>query len=278
VIRRDDHGDWLIIPQNEHARIAGELARAWGNERFASQGLLFGVERHDAGWRLWDEAPQLDAFLAKHPRADQPLADVQLLHLPTGIPRSFMDMRMRDSTAIWSQSIAHSGVDPLAGIGVSRHFCNLARLVKAAARTGREDCDAIEVFLDEQARVEAQFAERARLQYGAAKSAADLERLFDFAFQTVRFFDAVSLWLCCEARTQPQRMMAPTGEAITLIPKDPPKVAIDPYPLAVEELHLETPVRRIRARKYADEADYRQAFNAAPVEKLSWLVGRDVGV
>ena len=34
IRRGDDHGDWLIIPQVEHARIAGELARAWDDERF----------------------------------------------------------------------------------------------------------------------------------------------------------------------------------------------------------------------------------------------------
>jgi hypothetical protein len=184
-----------------------------------------------------------------------------------------MEMRMRDSTGIWARSIAMCGVDPLAGIGVSRHFCYLARQAKTD-RPFADDRVAIEQFLEEQARFEADLAERARSQYCAMKSVADLERTFDFAFQTVRFFDGVSLWLCCAERHEPQQITAPTGETITLIPHGPQQIAIDPYPLADDSLRLQTRTRRIAARKYTDEADYRAAFNAAPVEFLSWTITR----
>jgi len=178
---------------------------------------------------------------------------------------------MRDSTAIWTRSVDLCGVDPLAGIGVSRHFCYLARQAKTD-RPDADDCEAIERFLEQQAWLEADLAERARSQYGAMKSAADLERAFDFAFQTVRFFDGVSLWLCCAERHQPQRITAPTGETVTLIPNGPWQIAIDPYPLTDESLRLQTRARRIAARKYTDEADYRTAFNVAPIEILTWTI------
>ncbi len=200
-----------------------------------------------------------------------PAAGVALLNPATGIPRSFMEMRMRDSTAIWTQSIDGCGVDPLAGIGVSRHFCYLAKQAQSD-RLDADDCEAIERFLEQQARFEANLAERARSQYGAMKSAADLESAFDFAFQTVRFFDGVSLWLCCAERHQSQRITAPTGETVTLIPNGPWQIAIDPYPLADDTLRLQARARRIAARKYTDEADYRTAFHVAPIEILTWTI------
>jgi Protein of unknown function (DUF3891) len=259
----------------EHARIAGELARAWGNERFASHSLLFGIDHHDHGWGLWDDAPLFDvAIVRKHLNLHlNPAAGISHLNPATGIPRSFMEMRMHDSTAIWTKSVDLCGVEPLAGIGVSRHFCHLAKQAKTRLPDA-EDCEAIEKFLDEQALREADLAERVRLQFGGVKTAADLERTFDFAFQSIRFFDRVSLWLCCAEQTRPETIAAPTGETATLIPKGPLEVAIDPYPLTVDALRLEAPARRIAARTYTDGADYRTAFNAAPIELLTWSIQR----
>ena len=135
MIRRDDRGDWLVIAQVEHARLAGELARVWGNERVASLAafptLVWGIEHHDDGWREWDDAPRINPA--------------------TGFPRSFLEMRMRDSTAIWTRSIAVCSSDPLAGIAVSRHFCYLAEQVLSSGRADADDRESIDRFLQEQA-------------------------------------------------------------------------------------------------------------------------------
>ena len=96
----------------------------------------------------------------------------------------------------------------------------------------------------------------------------------DLALRTVQFFDSVSLWLCCAERHEPERVVAPTGESLTLIPETAYEIALDPYPLADESLRLQSPARRIAARSYKDEADYRAAFNAAPVEFLNWTISR----
>jgi hypothetical protein len=231
--------------------------------------LLHAIDQHDHGWSLWDDAPLLK--LHKTPQYLNPVVEAPHLNPTAGVPRSFMEMRMRDSTAIWTQSIAFCSVDPLAGIGVSRHFCYLANQVKTSRADG-EDCQAIERFLDQQARLEADLAPKAHSYYGAAKTVTDLERLFDFAFQTVRFFDGVSLWLCCAERHEPERMTAPTGETVTFIPKEATRIVIDPYPLGVDSLRLSTPARRVSARKYVDEGEYQVAFNAAPVETLTWTI------
>jgi hypothetical protein len=257
MIRRDDHGDWLIIAQIEHARLAGELARVWGNGRLASlaatPALLRGVEHHDDGWREWDNAPRLNPA--------------------TGFPRSFMEMRMRDSTAIWTRSIALCALDPLAGIAVSRHFCHLADQVHNSGRADADDRDSIERFLREQSTVQTDLAAVAHSTESAAGRNGDIEKSFELGFRAVRFFDLVSLWLCCAERHQPEPFVTPAGETVQLTPKDPTHIVVEPYPLCVDSLRLQTPARRLAGRRYASDAELQAALRAAPTEVLAWTIG-----
>jgi len=89
MIRRTSDDAWLLITQTEHARIAAELAAAWGNDRFPPlplpEWLLPAIRHHDDGWTLWDSSPQIDP--------------------ETGQPRDFTEMPMAESTAIWTRSI-----------------------------------------------------------------------------------------------------------------------------------------------------------------------------
>ncbi|MFM8878525.1 MAG: DUF3891 family protein, partial [Verrucomicrobiota bacterium] len=54
---------WFLITHPEHARIAGEFARAWGNDLFRrpfpSDATLEGIRRHDDGWAMRDASPKL---------------------------------------------------------------------------------------------------------------------------------------------------------------------------------------------------------------------------
>jgi Protein of unknown function (DUF3891) len=64
MIRRDIRLEggapaWLLVSQPAHARISGELARAWNEE--LPQEALEGIVHHDDGWYEWEAAPQFDA-------------------------------------------------------------------------------------------------------------------------------------------------------------------------------------------------------------------------
>ena len=56
VTRRD--GALQLVDQDEHGRVAGALAAAWGNATFDSPTPLTAVQaaaaRHDEGWRARD--------------------------------------------------------------------------------------------------------------------------------------------------------------------------------------------------------------------------------
>jgi len=57
-------------------------------------------------------------------------------------------------------------------------------------------------------------------------------------------------------------------------PRDPAQIVIEPYPLRVDSLRLETPVRRLAARRYANDAELQAALRAAPIEVLAWTISR----
>jgi hypothetical protein len=75
LLRQDEHG-WLAIGQPSHAWLSGQLARAWGNQRFGGveplEEVCLAAEQHDVGWGDRDLEP--------------------LLARQEGRPRSFMEM------------------------------------------------------------------------------------------------------------------------------------------------------------------------------------------
>src|SRR5260370_4768224 len=76
MLLRQDGSGVLAIGQPSHAWLSGQLARAWGNERFGlvepREEVCLAAEQHDVGWDARDLEPLYDA--------------------DTGYPRSFMAM------------------------------------------------------------------------------------------------------------------------------------------------------------------------------------------
>ena len=84
LLRRD--GDEVVaIGQPAHAWVSGQLARAWGNERFGAvdpyEDVCLAAEQHDAGMAAWEVRPTLNER--------------------TGLPRSFMELTLDEHLEIW---------------------------------------------------------------------------------------------------------------------------------------------------------------------------------
>lgn len=88
MIRRNTSGGQLLISQVDHARLAYDLADAWGNEQVTGMPLAAwlapAIRDHDEGWRDWEAAPTINT---------------------EGQPRSFTEVPAEAATAIWSTSI-----------------------------------------------------------------------------------------------------------------------------------------------------------------------------
>ena len=65
MIRREWEGDFVLIPQPEHARLSGVLAEHWGAGEFVRpepwDEVLLATYEHDEGWVEWEKRPTLDA-------------------------------------------------------------------------------------------------------------------------------------------------------------------------------------------------------------------------
>ena len=64
MIRHRQGSDFLLITQDDHARLSGRFAEHLGNDRFARPEprpqTLRGIALHDCGWPLHDRRPTLN--------------------------------------------------------------------------------------------------------------------------------------------------------------------------------------------------------------------------
>jgi hypothetical protein len=248
MIRRDAPDAWLLISQVEHARIAAEIAEAWGNDQTPTlplrDQLVAAVRHHDDGWAEWEAAPTRDPA--------------------TGRPRDFLEMPLPEATAIWTRSIDACGVIfPWCGLWVSRHFCRLAeRAHEHRAEIG--DRMAASSFVERQA--DRQQVWRARL---ATAHSPDLEEV---GFRWLRFFDLFSLWLCCAERTAPATLTVPGVPPLEVVPLGPTEVGGDPYPLRSESMKLSVAAVTLPRRAYDSDDDLRRSVACATSRELSWTI------
>ena len=85
MLLRGDGDDVIAIGQPAHAWLSGQLARAWGNERFGAvepwEEVCLAAEQHDVGMAPWERRPTLNP--------------------ETGLPRSFMELALDEHLEIW---------------------------------------------------------------------------------------------------------------------------------------------------------------------------------
>ena len=141
LVRPEGDGT-LLITQQAHAWVSGQLARAWGNDRFAPPAprdeVCLAAEQHDLGMASFDLDPPVDP--------------------DTGLPPSFMDMPLDVHLEIWTEAPRRMLVqDRYAAVLVALHGIalyerrDLARLPEPDARRVRTFLAAQRSFVEDQA-------------------------------------------------------------------------------------------------------------------------------
>lgn len=78
----------ILITQPAHAWVSGQIARAWGNDRYSSFGpreaVCLAASLHDIGWVAWEASPTLNP--------------------ETGLPHSFREMPRETHIDLWSRA------------------------------------------------------------------------------------------------------------------------------------------------------------------------------
>jgi|SRR5581483_80017 len=154
-----------IVFQFDHARLAGDLARAFTPEAFGEMPdeVIQAIAEHDFGWQEFDA--------------------MQLRRRDETEPRPFLRLNVEETQPAWDACIRHAqGWSPLFDVLVSRHFTLLA----AANPDGREEF------------IRSETARRRTVERELPYSPEEL----DCWTGAIGFCDLLSLYLCCGA-TEP---------------------------------------------------------------------------
>ena len=107
MIVRDTGDSWQIVFQTDHADVSGAMARAWAEQGLHHNSLIVAAERHDDGWAVWEQAPQVD---------------------DAGKPVNFLEVGVPAHLAFYRAGIAAiTEQDHYAGLLVSMHGAGIYR-------------------------------------------------------------------------------------------------------------------------------------------------------
>jgi hypothetical protein len=238
MLLRRDGDDVIAIGQPAHAWLSGQLARAWGNERFGAvepwEEVCLAAEQHDLGMAAWERRPTLNP--------------------DTGLPRSFMELPLEDHLEIWwSAAPLVLSQSRYAALLVSMHGTALYER-RDLGRLSPVDVDRVRAFLD--GHRELQEALLAGLR-ADPRTVRRNQRL-------VWTWDSLSLGL----------LLGWTPFTLSAVPAAEGEVDIEvgsaglePWPFREPAVTLRCEGRRLSGR-FEDEAEMRAALEAASWETI----------
>jgi len=238
LLRRD--GDGVVaIGQPAHAWVSGQLARAWGNERFGAveprEAVCLAAEQHDVGMAAWEVRPTFNER--------------------TGLPRSFMELSLDEHLEIWWRAaplvVPQS---PYAAALVSMHGTALYER-RDLARLSAEDADRVRAFLAGQRELQE------RLLAGLAADPALVRR----NQRLVWTWDSLSLALLLDWPPYELTGVPTAAGEISVTVRDG---TVEPWPFATASVTVRCEGRRL-AGPYEGEEAMRAALAAAPWETVT---------
>lgn len=251
----------FVIAQTAHARMAGQLAAAFGNDRFApldpAEPLIFCVAHHDEGWAALDaQARQDPATGLPYHLTQTPLAE--LVATGAGSP----DFNARHH--------------PLSGLISSMHTWGLYH-----GRYGLSDFLFIDRITPElrprvDAMLQGELDRQAHLKLALAADPALKDRLSEahifHYYKLLQFFDTLALYfhtthaaLRGEAAFRNVPRAVGDDVTVTIRPAGEGRYAVTPYPFAVAPLEVWVAGHTVAPQPAG--ADLAGLLAAAPVER-----------
>lgn len=262
MVLREDGDAVVAIGQPSHAWISGQLARAWGNERFGAvapwEEVCLGAEQHDVGMAGWDLEPELNP--------------------ETGRPRSFMEMALETHLELWSAAPARLRAQSrYAALLVSMHGAALYERRDLEALDSAR-ADAVRAYLDGQRALQDELRAELRGDPGTARHAD--EETIARNRRLVWTWDSLSLALLLDwAPHEVDEVPAAEG-ALTLCLRSlggsRERLTLEPWPFDGERVVVRCEGRRLEGR-FEDEDEMRRALARAPWVTLEFELVRAGG-
>jgi Protein of unknown function (DUF3891) len=240
----------ICITQPTHAWVSGQLAQAWGNEKFGAiaphQAVCLGAEQHDIGWIPWEAAPTLNP--------------------DTGYPHSFNEVAPAVHTQLWAGA-KHLAM-PMgryAALLVSLHGTGLYERFTHWKKSP-ESTQLVEAFLQQEKAFQQQLIDR--LTQDSAYAPYVTPEVITRNQRLISTLDALSLAICLGVTGQRQIEQVPTAaEEITLtlmpIDHDPAQLSIEPWCFQSDKVTVVFE-GRILNEKAPDEQTMRDRLATAP--------------
>ena len=279
VTRR--HGELCLITHPEHGRVAGELCRRWGNERFEApahaEALLGAATHHDDGWHELDGRPSFNPDERR--------------------PAHFLELPLEVTVGPYGRGVdSVYARDRHAGALVSMHWAGLYH-----TRFGLHGGEpvghplAVEVVAEQDHRRSSALREA----WGGRGLRSEFERQTWYAYELLQALDLTSLALGLVDLEQPTtggdaeplpvpntlaRVEQPVGpRSIPAVPVapggpyieltlqiiEPGVVTLAPYPFSEPSFELGLSGRRVEDRCYDSAEEVACAYHGAPLETTS---------
>jgi hypothetical protein len=250
VILRPDGDAVLAIGQASHAWLSGQLARAWGNDRFPVpapfEEVCLGALQHDIGMAEWDLRPE------RHPGS--------------GLPQQFFELDRRTHLALWTAAPTHVlSQSRYAALLVSLHGTGLYE--RFPPRTDDpEIARAVADYLDGQRALQ----DRLAAEVGATQEELARNQAL------LAIWDGLSLALCRDQAPHVVDGFTLDRELHASAPQTrgqtPPRnghernvFTLDPWPFNTDHLTVCVEGRRLADAPYPDEPALHTALDRSPV-------------
>ena len=268
MLRMETETGWWLITHPDHARLAGEFAKAWGNERFRKpeprMRVLHGIASHDDGWSARDEHPSIT-------RQGKPSAFSKEL---VGKYSAFEEIDLLEYLAVRERAVwIIAERDAYAGLLIAMHTNSLL-----TDHADRETIPAQELKLLDQFLEDLQAYQQILLENIEADSdllvfEKDAQRIQE-NFQFLQACDNLSLLACVAYDVQadllhPLALNGGGKSPVQVIPVGARRFRLDPWPFAKPELKFEFPARAVKGHLFGSSAELERAFVAAPVKELT---------
>ncbi len=234
----------IVISQPAHAVISGQIARAWGNQRFGAvepfDDVCLGALLHDIGWSDWEQDPTLNH--------------------ETGLPHTFMQLATRVHLDIWENAARRAlafGLYP--ALLTSMHFTGLYERFHDYSRDSETDAREARALVARELAFQESIVAALRAQPSMAPFATD--EVLRRNRGLVALWDGMSLAIChgmTEPRTFRSVPAATTDADLTLQPAEG-GVSVEPWPFAVDRLTVRADGRILPGR-YDDPDTMRRAL------------------
>lgn len=251
-------GRVLAIAQPDHARLAGAMAEAWGNERAFRPEPWKPVEvataRHDDGWSEWEKAPTL--------RTD-------------GTPTDFITISMEDRIEIFERCVDLIDDDRHAAVLVSMHVIGLF-----LGRMEPKRNKMIDNLQGEMRKKADDFIASQHAWQKQAMEGLDLKNLM-LQYRLLETFDRLSLAFCMQPL---ERISNLVFDYVPLEPGNPVskitlnvtdgRIVLDPYPFREDQLEMSVEGSLLDGANFEDVESFRKALSDAPIDQINLRFAR----